>query len=814
MSLDFILSLPEEQFDLLGKYWPFEALGKPDEEYVVTGGACTMSYALGGQLIPGESPYVLNQVRSLPKLSIMAVKGLEISLPLLEATIAELLGRCEKSERGVERWEVRADQVEIGDSKWSEMVMQSSRAVATSMQFQSIKFDIEMANLVVYGPGGRRERSRDDAIGDRDMIKVIVQLPSAATGGDFVVYDDEDSEKQHRIHFESGADAPPRLSALIADAEYAVEEVRGGYRAMLEYVMRLPLEIEPVGPKRATPFYLKLLCRGMEELNEEKGTFALLLVEQYEEYHAFNGKGTSRLYGYDSDRFTMLEKANALLPKEKQFKFYITEFDQSTELCRDVCVDDTPQLRSRGFAPVSARGHNGVIATPWRVTGIAESIKWFSAGGKRLRNCNFESCSLTKWFEKLKFLNLTNESLRAIWERKMTRSGLVDEQTIAYQGFAIVGWPLAYDLENMSNFIGDKHALSTLLETNHALDVPKLHEFMELASGNEIDEEDEDDEDSDNCGSYMYSTQYMTFCKMLCKEIAAVGDVKLLKMFFTKFFQPLKKKEEFVPVLQALISAFAWRDLREIIVDAINQMSPFDAVVLSLALTHSCKESENVYAVAMELAAEKALLVQPDANIASRAGWLWERAASCRAPAVFSSISKLLKRLDGSSLCRVVDTLSSSVNANSAEEQRNAFAAIVSTRIGWLDAEIARQDIPFTWEMPDAVFPANPDVEAFLRGPEPTFLVRGFPAINAARIFINEHTQSPFERYPTCSYTMNTRGRGKNSAVVIIKTREQYERHRGEVIRLKHERTRLLETLSTLGASDNVVIGQKRPRPD
>lgn len=270
IDLDYMLSPPEEQFDLLETCWPFDALGKPDDfEYQPRGGACQkMSFALGF-LSGKDSLYAvdLNQTLSVSELT---VNGVEISLPLAKESVATLLQQCRKSSKGERRWEVSGDQVKVNDD-WSRKVERLGQLAAKLLGFESVPLNTELCRLVVYEPEGRWDRQQEE-VQERDIAKLMVPLSTCA--GDLVVYDDVDNEKQYR--FKAGA-----CVAYIADAEYAVEEVANGYRVALEYALRLEPDHQPLGARRASQFYLMEVKQGMEELSRDKEHFALLFTRDY-----------------------------------------------------------------------------------------------------------------------------------------------------------------------------------------------------------------------------------------------------------------------------------------------------------------------------------------------------------------------------------------------------------------------------------------------------------------------------------------------------------------------------------------------------
>ncbi|WIA21142.1 hypothetical protein OEZ85_005453 [Tetradesmus obliquus] len=96
---------------------------------------------------------------------------------------------------------------------------------------------------------------------------------------------------------------------------------------------------------------------------------------------------------------------------------------------------------------------------------------------------------------------------------------------------------------------------------------------------------------------------------------------------------------------------------------------------------------------------------------------------------------------------------------------------------------------PFSWHMPQANVPGNPEVQAFLQGPKQSFTISGgFSGIDQAHKAAGRLVQPSSYSYgshrcyrPTrwCSSnhsaTVEARGTGKNAHVAIVKTVEWHK---------------------------------------
>lgn len=64
-------------------------------------------------------------------------------------------------------------------------------------------------------------------------------------------------------------------------------------------------------------------------------------------------------------------------------------------------------------------------------------------------------------------------------------------------------------------------------------------------------------------------------------------------------------------------------------------------------------------------------------------------------------------------------------------EKYTVLASIAAKRAKWLKGEIRRLNTKFSWEMPNAEFPKNPKIEAFLRGPDTSMKTVGLVSFNS-----------------------------------------------------------------------------------
>ncbi|GMF15194.1 unnamed protein product [Phytophthora lilii] len=192
----------------------------------------------------------------------------------------------------------------------------------------------------------------------------------------------------------------------------------------------------------------------------------------------------------------------------------------------------------------------------------------------------------------------------------------------------------------------------------------------------------------------------------------------------------------------------------------------------------------------------------PDEDLAryDLAAPLWKCAMESRDKDVFSGVKGLFKQIDASLLGGSAQFAAKYFTIASSEEHRLALASIIRTRLQWLSAEISRRTRSSTWEMPDACFPADADIKAFLHGPKPTFVINGFTNVDAAGNFIDQNDPSESDQAYGAPFTMTVHETGSCAIVILTKTQRAQSK---VLISLEAER----KYLSTVPITNVALFG-------
>ncbi|EGZ25990.1 hypothetical protein PHYSODRAFT_326937 [Phytophthora sojae] len=213
----------------------------------------------------------------------------------------------------------------------------------------------------------------------------------------------------------------------------------------------------------------------------------------------------------------------------------------------------------------------------------------------------------------------------------------------------------------------------------------------------------------------------------------------------------------------------------------------------------------------LKIAVEKVSRLRKEDLCSSKAlPLLWKWVIQCGDQTMLDTVASKFKQTPPSLLQPVIESFSQHLGTLPASDDRFvALSAIANKRIEWLNIQLQALGKPFSWEMPDASFPDNARIQAFLRGPESsmdTNGVRHFNGVGHARNYAETWMR---EKQVNASFTLEAEGRGGSAYVVITKTRAWLSEHQKEL--LKHK-TELALLSARFGAAEGAASGGARKR--
>lgn len=140
-----------------------------------------------------------------------------------------------KSETRLDRavrdtWEIQAASLSFGSTDWQNTLEQALQRIRHDLKLPAgCQLDAQLHNLLVYAPGQFFSPHQDSEKVDGMLGSLVVTLPSAFTGGEFIV-----SHQGQKIRTRSST-SKLGLVAFYADCQHEVRPVKQGYRVVLTY---------------------------------------------------------------------------------------------------------------------------------------------------------------------------------------------------------------------------------------------------------------------------------------------------------------------------------------------------------------------------------------------------------------------------------------------------------------------------------------------------------------------------------------------------------------------------------------------------
>lgn len=390
-------------------------------------------------------------------------------------------------------------------------------------------------------------------------------------------------------------------------------------------------------------------------------------------------------------------------------------------------------------------------------------------------------------------LNPGKETLSNLWtphgnstfEGYLGNEGATKDTT--YSRYAIIAWSVAHGVENAFKFINVNAAVEAL-QCQRPVDSATVRKFLDDVSA-KLAEEKSNSWSRTNVVS-------VGFCRTLCDLLVEAGDATLVHLFFTSFMSNLdkfKKKDELAAPLTSLVRNFTWIEIGRGLLDAFNKTaddSDSDNLVFGSDDEEIVEETDDyIMKLALRIVdglaggagqrellkftAEKAANLRDEDLCSSKAiRLLWKWTIRCGDKLVFDTVAKKFKQTKPNLLQPVIEAFSQYIGGiDASDENFGVLASIAEGRIKWLKNQLQALGKPFSWEMPDAYFPDNARVQAFLRGPNVsmnTSGVRHFNGVSHARNYAKKWMR---EKQINASITLEADGRGQSAYVIITKTR-------------------------------------------
>ncbi|EGZ10606.1 hypothetical protein PHYSODRAFT_261828 [Phytophthora sojae] len=844
----------EEDFDD-GK-WPFTGEGEFADVLKPKGVGCAQVSKVLARADEHAGEYSFGGLAdTLPAVSGLFVGTVgTIHTPLVADQAEKLIALCKKSPFGHnldtkmdenvrKSWQLDANLVRFKNPLWQVGMNKLQKVIADRLGYTDVPLECVLYKLLVYGEGGHFVKHQDKEKEDGMIATLVVQPPSAHEGGDLAVYRDGELTYRHDFGKADGSAAfATHYAVHYADAEHALEEVTKGFRLALVYSICLPAtmrhlkrtedkqlsedlahaissmssetktsEVEGdaakpedakkgenddknLDKKTTTKGYTatrKLPDDGTIKYvvdEDADGSFALLLVHKYTT-KSIQNLGSGALEGIDRARFHALEEANALVAPDKKLRFFIAR------LAHDVrYYDDGGRCRKDAHR---------------------ESMTWYSMAGEdqgRVKNSK----------QKLNLLNPGNETLEDLWWKYgiLTKEGgytgnAGSTKITTYSRYAIVAWRVADDAKKALRFL-PMLAAAEALRAQRPVDGAALRKLFDTANVR-LEAENRDREYWEG----RVTTWSMDLREVVCDLLVDAGDIDAVNLFFNDYcgaLGGLEGNEAFVPSITKILRAYNWDEVGEAVCKALGEsddkggkggLSALEMILRVIdGLDHGAARQALIDKAMQQTTSTK----DEDLFVLSYIGVLWKVAIDCADKTLFDAVADRLKNADPSLLGPSIQYLSQYVNSADANDEKAGIVAFVAPkRIQWLRDQVEALEKPFSWEMREAEFPDNDEIQSFLRGLEVSMEIKGakkrFNDLEEAKQYAADWAK----KQTKCSFEAEGHETDGVAFVTITKTRDWFLKQQSNLVLYRKELRRLVDRFDK---SSGDVGEKKRSRHD
>ncbi|EGZ10612.1 hypothetical protein PHYSODRAFT_337398 [Phytophthora sojae] len=837
--------------------WPFTGEGVFEDVLKPRGAGCTQVSKILARADEHAGEYSFGGLAdTLPAISGLFVGSVgTIHTPLVADQAEKLIALCKKSPFGhnldtkmdenVRRsWQLEANLVQFKNPSWQVGMDKLQKVIADRLGYTDVPLECVLYKLLVYGEGGHFVKHQDTEKEDGMIATLVVQPPSAHEGGDLAVYRDGELTYRHDFGKADGSAAfATHYAVHYADAEHALEEVTKGFRLVLVYSICLPStmrHLKRTEDKRLSEDLAQAIASmgsekktstkatsdekpadtqddmkdaddksgdtkreekdddddddesylAYEEDEDEDDSFALLLDHEYT-MKSILSLGSEALKGIDRARLHALEGANALVAPVKKRRFFIAQLahDVSFYDCGDYGSDE--ELCHR------------------------ESMTWYSMTGEDLGQVKNSR-------QKLNLLNPGHETLLDLWTDSGVRTkegGYTGNEgstrITTYSRYAIVAWRVVDHAKKALKFMTIDAAAEALREQK-PVDGAALRTLLDgatakLKAENQIKEYGEEKEELS-----------MMFREVVCDLLVDAGDPSVVNLFFNDHCGALGDLEgngALVPSITKILRVYDWGQIGEAVLKALGKsdhgyLGGFSTLELILRLTDGLDAGTVRQALIDKAMQQITATNDEDLLESSSIGLLWKVAIDCGDKTLFDTVANRLKNADPSLLGPSIQYLSQYVNSADGNDEKVTLVAFVAPkRVQWLRDQIEVLEKPFSWEMREAEFPDNNEIQSFLRSAEGSMVIKGaekkFNDLEEAKQFAARWMK---EEQTMCSFEMEADETNGDAFVRITKTRDWSLKQQSHLVLYRKELRRLVDRDENSNGDDGDT--KKRSRLD
>ncbi|EGZ25792.1 hypothetical protein PHYSODRAFT_247740 [Phytophthora sojae] len=283
-----------------------------------------------------------------------------------------------------------------------------------------------------------------------------------------------------------------------------------------------------------------------------------------------------------------------------------------------------------------------------------------------------------------------------------------------------------------------------------------------------------------------------TFFRTLSELVVDASDLSLIDFFLINVY---KDRFDLAAPLIPIVRKFAWDDIGPILSRWLDGVDDGKAMAVLLNIVDGLGlEKEAAPTALVKLASERALKLSWDdlmkSNIVSL---LWKWLIQAGDKQMIEKVATKFKTMDPSQLGPVMEAFVENAGyIERGDDKCEVVAPVIAVRVEWLKSQIEELKKPFSWAMPNAKFPHNAQVEAFLQGTEESMTTKGIETFETLQDARNYAAQWMREEQVEASSEMEAAEEDGTAFVTITKTPDWFMEHEKKLAKYNTE-LKLLE---------------------
>lgn len=244
-----------------------------------------------------------------------------VSLPLVEHQVLDLI-KVSTIQDNIH--EFKASQIEIKNPDWNRQLEILAKRAAKQLGCSNEIVNASLEHMYLYRQGACLLKRSHNSKNKNSFARLVIQLPSVYTGGEYLVYDGERKIKADLGQTSKKAAYALHFTAHMVDLEFEMNKIKSGNCLVLVYNLCSDEDFCRLMNKDMAN---EKLAKSLRNLIEFEKPIAILFEQQYTHKTLEGHLVEKTLKGIDKDRYKLLQSVNMQSNEQDQFNLYIVRAD-------------------------------------------------------------------------------------------------------------------------------------------------------------------------------------------------------------------------------------------------------------------------------------------------------------------------------------------------------------------------------------------------------------------------------------------------------------------------------------------------------